>query len=508
MIGRDKPLSFHWRAVDETWIDDLDLPEPRSRNHDAARRAIILDAALTGIGEPDRWISYSRRNDWWAKGKRYRGSAFTRVTVPSAIDELAGIGLLHSQVAVPGSRGQQSRLRATSQLLEAARPGLVVPPGRAPTVIYNPGEVIRLKDSDGSLIDYDDTRRSEAMRREMRAINETLRSADIDLPVGDASRAGPLLRVGDARLNQAVDLMHRIFSRRSFAFHGRLYGPWWQGVPRTLRQCLTINGESTVELDYGAQHLRMLYALAGVTLGGEDPYLIGDWPRDLVKRAVMALINARNEYEAVAVICDHRDGSVALTGPGAHARARKLIADIMRRHAPVAYRFHKDQGILLMREDSELVTSILRSMRRRGVVVLPIHDSFITDERYAGYLREEMEAAWHDQIGSENPVISMTNYESVPHMAPGLVVVVSVGGSDLFGGRPVPKHLGSWSSGIAPLDVRRFLRDEMRGRRVLGADLARELRISRPQLVNILQGRFGTTPRVADALKSWALENR
>jgi len=57
MIERDKPLSFHWRAVDETWIDDLSLRRPRSRKHDAARRAIILDAALTGIADPGRWIS-------------------------------------------------------------------------------------------------------------------------------------------------------------------------------------------------------------------------------------------------------------------------------------------------------------------------------------------------------------------------------------------------------------------------------------------------------------------
>jgi len=375
-------------------------------------------------------------------------------------------------------------------------------------VIYDPGELIRLKDADRKLIDYTDRPRTVAMRREMCEINEALRAANVDLPVDGVCREGLFLRIGDATLNQAIDVMHRIFSRASFAYHGRLYGPWWQGVSQKLRQHLTVNGETTVELDYGGQHLRMLYAQAGVSLGDEDPYLIGDWPRGLVKRAVMALINARGEDEAVGVICDHRDGSSALTGPGAHARARKLIEDIKRRHAPVAHRFHQDQGIKLMRQDSELVTSILRSMRQLGVVVLPIHDSFITDKRYAGYLREQMEAAWHDQIGAENPFISIPYPENVPHMAPGLVVVVSVGGSDLFGGRPVPEGFGSWSSGIAPADVRRFLRDEMRDRHVHGADLAREIEISRSQLVNVLRGRFGTTPRIAKALKSWALEGR
>ena len=57
MIERDKPLSFYWRAVDETWIDDLRLPTARSRKHESARSAILVDAALTGIAEPDGWIS-------------------------------------------------------------------------------------------------------------------------------------------------------------------------------------------------------------------------------------------------------------------------------------------------------------------------------------------------------------------------------------------------------------------------------------------------------------------
>jgi len=48
----------------------------------------------------------------------------------------------------------------------------------------------------------------------------------------------------------------------------------------------------------------------------------------------------------------------------------------------------------------------------------------------------------------------------------------------------------------------------MHDRHVFGADLAREIGISRPQLVNLLVGRFGTTPRVAQALKRWALESR
>ncbi len=154
----------------------------------------------------------------------------------------------------------------------------------------------------------------------------------------------------------------------------------------------------------------MLYAQEGIPLGEEDPYVIGNWPRKLVKRAVMSLINAKDEKEAVGVVCDPRDGAVALTGPGAHVRARNLIEDIKLRHAPVAHRFHRDQGIRLMRQDSELVVAILEAMRRRGVVVLPIHDSFISDTRYRGQLREEMEAACQRQIGQDRTTIYFAKF--------------------------------------------------------------------------------------------------
>ncbi len=522
---RDKPLSFHWRAADPSWIDDLDLPESRSAKRDAARSAILVDAALTGIAEPDRWISYARANGWWSTGQRYRGSAFTRSTVLPAIDELAALGLVDSQKAEPGPRppgtqGRQSRFRATPALIAAARPKLVSPTTGAPTVIYDPGETIRLKDAEGRLIDYDDTRRTEAMRWEMTEFNEALRATEINLLVDDAQREGQFLRLGDAVLNQAVDIMHRVFSRGSFACHGRLYGPWWQGLPKEYRAQITINGEATVELDYGNQHLHMVYAEAGVSMGDGDAYDIDGWPRPLVKVAIFALINARDENGAVGVICDAREREIAITGPRAHERARMLIEDIKRRHGPVAHLFHRDQGIRLMRRDSELVTSIMRSMLRLGVPILPIHDSFIIDERYAGQLREQMEAAWCDQIGAESPFITSTSDHSVLHMAPGapvgcafgpvpgLLVVVSVGSGDLFGGRPVPVGFWGWSSGTPSVEIRRFLRDEMQDRCFLGSDLAREVGISRPQLVNLLIGRFGTTPRVAQALKRWALEGR
>ena len=82
---------------------------------------------------------------------------------------------------------------------------------------------------------------------------------------------------------------------------------------------------------------------------------------------------------------------------------------------------------------------------------------------------------------------------------PRLVLAPPVGRDlDLFGGRPRPvAALAGWSSGLAPPAVRSYLRDEIRARGLRQSDVAQRLGISRPQLVNILRGRFGASPRLA-----------
>jgi hypothetical protein len=87
-----------------------------------------------------------------------------------AVDELAAVGLLQHDRKVPGNLGWQSRFRATTVLQETVK---------IPTVIYDPVELIRLKDRDDKLIDYRDTNNTISMRRRLEEINEALSAADL-----------------------------------------------------------------------------------------------------------------------------------------------------------------------------------------------------------------------------------------------------------------------------------------------------------------------------------------
>ena len=63
-------------------------------------------------------------------------------------------------------------------------------------------------------------------------------------------------------------------------------------MPRDERHDVTFNGEPTIELDFTAIHPHTLYANRG-HIAPVDCYNVGRWPRDLVKLAMLVLINAK-----------------------------------------------------------------------------------------------------------------------------------------------------------------------------------------------------------------------
>ena len=120
-LERDRPLCFHWKAIDDDWIIFLGLPPPRKRRYAEARASVLLEALIGNLVAPGQWISYSRRKEWWTTGRRYRGSSYSYATVLTAVDTLAALGLLEHDQKPPGNLGWQSRFRATTKLLQAVK---------------------------------------------------------------------------------------------------------------------------------------------------------------------------------------------------------------------------------------------------------------------------------------------------------------------------------------------------------------------------------------------------
>lgn len=365
-----KPI---WAAINETFGVD-------------ATGAAMVVAAFEGffIG---RAVSYSRNRNFYGSG---RHSLITYKKVITAVERLAAAGWIYHYKQAPGMRGWQSAFEATPELVDemqeilAGRPRLRL--ARLPTTTI-------LRDEHGKPMDYSRTRVIDRCDRKTEAFNEGIGSADI-------AQGGQSNIVGMPNL---ACPMARIFNR-DFTRGGRFYpmGTSWQNIKSEARRALTINGEPVVELDFDGMHIAMLYAERGLPIP-KDCHTIPPWPRKLTKRATFTLINATNEGKARMSIA-HNELMAEFAEPGSQEAIRKaaaLIEDVKRKHAPIADELHKDAGARLMRKDSDIAEAVMAELiLHKGIIALPVHDSFLVPASKKAELEEAMMDAAHRITGA------------------------------------------------------------------------------------------------------------
>jgi hypothetical protein len=331
-----------------------------------------LTEALAAGGN---YISYSRHKQYYSGASRYCGRFFSYSAIVPAIDLLSTAGVIEHEKMRPGHRGMQSRFRATSQLITETH---------KIEIVYRPMEIIILRDEEGNAIEYRDNRKTRAMRRHLKELNEGL----LAQPIGFNGR---IIREGDRLDNggRAQVQLNRIFHRGSFEYGGRFYGGHWQNVGERVAQ-FQIDGLPVSEVDYVAMHIQMLYDEVGKPMP-RDPYEINGWPRKQVKIAMLIGINARTNMNAIRALADVlRRNDNTLSYP--FERARWLLRAVKSKHSAIAHAFGSDAGVRLMRKDSDLAEAVMMQMvRETGIVPLVVHDSFIVPITKEQNLQEIME---------------------------------------------------------------------------------------------------------------------
>lgn len=175
---------------------------------------------------------------------------------------------------------------------------------------------------------------------------------------------------------------------------GRIYSRF-QNMPRRLRAELTINGQSTVELDYKANHLMML--LAGeIDPLPNDPYtdiaLLASTTRDKVKEFFTTSLGANNEETAFN----------ALKSKRVNRQQFNVLKDATLALFPSIERaLFKDVGAMLQSLEGQIALDIMYEGTKVGIPVLPVHDSFITLTTHEEWLREQMYVQWMKHVKEE-----------------------------------------------------------------------------------------------------------
>lgn len=200
--------------------------------------------------------------------------------------------------------------------------------------------------------------------------------------------------------------LHRVFNQSSFNKGGRFYGASHLELPKHMRGFIYINGEPTVELDYDAFQVKMLYHRRGQDII-EDPYDLIEGPevRDIKKVALLTAINAPTDKKAIKAI----KKKLVYGGYRGELLTDQAIKALLFRakkvHPLIAEDISTGKGIDLQNIDSKITDAILTNLMKRNIPDLPVHDSFIVAQQYEDELEQQMNVEY-EKILKFKPEIS------------------------------------------------------------------------------------------------------
>ena len=416
----------------------------RNRNQRPCLKVILLNLYACHASDPTRYIRYSRRNYSWVR--QYNVLVLSAEQVGSLVDWLELLGYLTNKLGKNAFREEdrrQSRMRATDKLVNLFN-GFQVSP--LMVARHQEAETIILKDTKKKLIGYEETDETQTMRTQMQTINCILSKTLINMympdeVLGDLNYRmitgkspepdGHLQDIDDDEEDEkprgAVDFtsksMNRVFNNGSFRQGGRLYSGWWQGVPREYRKYIRINRMNTVEVDFSAMHINLIYWRQGIPVPDGDLYTLDGFPaetRKVVKQCLLTLINAKTRSKGMKSIQEHIRGvkvrpktvngrKIPLTKvihpddriilpPG--IGIEEIIAAFEEKHAAISQDwFFSGKGVELQYWDSQIALEILLMLEKEGVPCLPLHDSFIVSHPQRRGLEWIMNKAFHKVTG-------------------------------------------------------------------------------------------------------------
>lgn len=433
-------------------------PKPRHRGREALPDAILLDAWLTTAPLPQGQPLASLIHDLAPRLPKARADAAQRqLAVLSCL--IANFIITHPfappAIAVPQGKLKATRydnaaitgrqLKPTLDALEAA--GMIVrspakfkqarttvqPTARLVALMathnVTPASIIRLPGEEVILLrqrkarnasendDDDDDGASELFT----ATNNQVGSL-IDYP-GDCPEANAL-RTSQRRYNEFLFKSNirvigmdnppppkpfkRIFATSGpvqFNLHGRLYagqvGGWHQGLPKTERHLIRINGESIVEIDWQSLHLRLAYVEAQSSPPAGDLYAIPglELYRPALKIVCSAMLSIAGELTKLPP-------SVREASPDLPKQwtARRIAQAVKEYHAPIAHLFGRDRGIAYMHTDATLLMMVLTRLMDRGLPALPLHDAILVQQSARDTAMAAMQDASMELLGIKLPV--------------------------------------------------------------------------------------------------------
>lgn len=440
--------TFKWseaKEVDRLTDHVLTMLEPHLRNYRGDNVSICLKVVLLNLFEanksdPSRYVAYHRSKDFEAYKVNKRKSVKNRRANPlgigykpllNAIDALVSADLVEHFKGYPSKdftgHGVVARIKAKPILTDMFQ-GYGVTfsmVGITPKAEFIEKRGKKTKDKNGNkkkgkLLVYQDTAAIKKMRANLQRINDVLANNKILLKITDQewlelnkklSKSKDSFFDDEDHDKSQVDysrrVLKRVFNDGSFKKGGRFYGGWWLSIPKEYRKFITIDGKTTVELDYSAIHPSIAYAQEQIDLPeGYDAYTLEGFEGDerlrgLVKTIMVKVFNAGSR-DAVLEPLKLNTEYFELELPPAIGKFNVLFDLIEAKHHRIKDEyFYKDRGKDLQFIDSQLAERVMLTFIERsgGAAILPEHDSFTVSSDHAELLKDCMKDCSLDVIG-------------------------------------------------------------------------------------------------------------
>lgn len=392
-------------------------------------KVVILNLLAAYKRESEKYVACSLNPSFYKASSRYNVHNISGIIVDviKAMAKTDFIGDLAKGFYYRATKqGKLTRIRAGLPLIEAFEKILALDPEASLISRHHEEIVLKLPKSEQKLglpktMEFKDNTVIPRRRNAVRKVNKRLQKHEICLVLNEdlcsllawvqSHRDRDDIEIDAEEIphfNTANDRIYRTYNDGSFKRGGRFYGHWVQSIPARVypfRSHLTIDGEPTVELDYSNLHPRMLYDMKRKTSPTGDLYALdGVDPakRPVVKKLLNAMLNADNLGEAIhAVWSKPPKGFEGTT----KAEVEKISEKIHEKHEVISHHFNTGIGLTLQYKDSTIAEGIMLELDKKGIICIPIHDSFIVQAKHEEALREAMVGQYRQVMKNEPPEI-------------------------------------------------------------------------------------------------------
>jgi hypothetical protein len=393
------PIELDWRLDPREETDDADrfshavnllyrTAEFKGHRSNVRRHveAVLIICARMEKYAPNDYVAYARDNNADANCTVLNPLGLKLRKIRQIVDRLEAIGWLETWVGFrDGVVKRRSRFKAMAPLKE-----LIVEHRLTECSYYRQliQDGIILRDVNKKII----LRKSSIFdSHTVERYNWLMRRTDVALAECPSGR----------RYMFDSNQTYRVFTNGQMNLHGRWYGNWWVNCSKQDRRYIVINGSPTVELDYKANHLWMIYGLAGQSMPEglrADPYAIPGYPRAITKSVFTKVINASSERSAWRAMRDDvrkdRNKQSWLEHIGTLEGFREVVAQLLVSHPLIESRLYSNYGLTLMYHDSEIAECVIDTLTEARIPCLCIHDSFLVPEDNEAQLRTAMTDAY------------------------------------------------------------------------------------------------------------------